>query len=638
MSILSLMALFFVASVLISGNLRDFQATVLPTPTAAPYDGLTTPILKVPDWTALSSDQWKLSYDDMPADKMLPFPTYDPDVLKTSVEKLGWKDKKDLAIRNAKITFSTPYMGNYKLDGIENAGSHLAVDIKIPMNTPIYAIGNGVVTKVANQSSGFGKHIVIKHENFPSYDDENKLVTLYSSYNHLGDTLVAEGDVVTKGQLIGKSGKTGTATTPHLHFQIDTSDAPWHPYWPFTFQEATDAGLDFTSAIDAGLGKEKALKVTVNPLKYIQKYLGAETSPSPTSTPVTTTSSSTSTNTSPTPPPVTPDELPPALPNPVESTPSVPDTTEVSPVPTTQVIDTVPATEFKIEHDGSFVENVAEKFTLKAIDADGKIVPTYTPESGVYFQVVSGAANLPAMLSSDDFKNGVAKFEVTPTSDVGFVLKASDNEISGESGLMDSTFFSDLTQDSDHYIAVKFLKKYGVINGYPDGTFRPDAIVSRAEAVKMVLNGVKTEKISGRVLPFTDVGLSDWYTDYVATAYDKNIVKGYPDSTFKPGNTVNRAEFAKMLLLAMDIQPETGITKDVYSDVKKDDWYAGYAKYFKDKKLLDTENNQFEPAKEMSRGEISEAVYRIIIVKISGEKKFTSSIVPSGEAIRKYFK
>ncbi|MBI4975133.1 M23 family metallopeptidase [Candidatus Peregrinibacteria bacterium] len=96
---------------------------------------------------------------------------------------------------------------------------------------------------------------------------------MYSSYSHLKEISVSQGDVVKKGQQIGFSGATGTATTPHLHFQIDTSDAPWHPFWPFTWKEAQDAGLDFFSAINAGLGKEKGEAVTINPLKYVQTYM-----------------------------------------------------------------------------------------------------------------------------------------------------------------------------------------------------------------------------------------------------------------------------------------------------------------------------------------------------------------------------
>jgi murein DD-endopeptidase MepM/ murein hydrolase activator NlpD len=165
-------------------------------------------------------------------------------------------------------------MGNYKFDGIEYAGSHSGTDIRLPLNTPIYAIGDGKVVKAMKSSVGFGNHVVIQHDNVPSFEDPDILTTYYSSYNHLSDFLVQPGDVVTKGQNIGFSGQSGASSLPHLHFQIDNDLAPWHPYWPFSFQEAAKAGYTYNQAVSAGLNKDKAVAVTINPLLYIQKYSG----------------------------------------------------------------------------------------------------------------------------------------------------------------------------------------------------------------------------------------------------------------------------------------------------------------------------------------------------------------------------
>ena len=63
---------------------------------------------------------------------------------------------------------------------------------------------------------------------------------------------------------------SGITTTPHLHFQIDTAEAPFHSYWPYSFKDLRELKLDFFEAVNAGLGKENAMKYTINPLDFIQ--------------------------------------------------------------------------------------------------------------------------------------------------------------------------------------------------------------------------------------------------------------------------------------------------------------------------------------------------------------------------------
>lgn len=64
---------------------------------------------------------------------------------------------------------------------------------------------------------------------------------------------------------------TGITTTPHLHFQIDNADAPFHSYWPYTFQDLRNLKINFFEAVNLGLGKENAMKYTVHPMEFVQK-------------------------------------------------------------------------------------------------------------------------------------------------------------------------------------------------------------------------------------------------------------------------------------------------------------------------------------------------------------------------------
>jgi murein DD-endopeptidase MepM/ murein hydrolase activator NlpD len=625
--------LFFTMAVFVVGkNTMDFHASVIPTRQAAPFDGTTLPVLKVPKWTSLGTDLYKAAYDSIPADKMVSLPVYNPDTLKTPADSLGWKSESDLAIRNAKITYSVVYMGNYKLDNIENAGSHLAVDIKMPDNTPVYAIANGVVDKVAEQTTGFGNHIVIKHENVPSLTNSSARTTIYSTYNHLSQVLVAEGDVVTKGQLIGKSGHSGTATTPHLHFQIDNDQAPWHPYWPYTYQEADAAGVDFWDAVNIGLGANKARQTTINPMLYVQKYLngspaqGNNDTPAPAqqtpSTPAPDQASPASTDTTPA---VSDDATPPS----VSDTPVIPDNAVTEPV--------VRAAAFAMENDTSFVANAPKTLKIKAVDASGNIVKSYKPSDAVYLEILAGGAKLPQSVKSSEFSGGAADVTITPTADATLQIKATDGTISGETRMMTASLFSDVAESSSYFQAVNFLKDHGVIDGYPDGTFKPSSVVSRVEVLKFILKGANARLISVAKLPFKDTKTGQWYSDFVATGFSKDIVKGYNDSTFKPENTVSRAEFIKMLVVAMELKIDTYVTRDPFKDVSKDAWYALYVKFAKDKNIIDARGEYFRPDEGMTREEVADALYRAIILKVSGADKYSDSLAVASDKLVQYF-
>lgn len=124
------------------------------------------------------------------------------------------------------------------------------------------------MVKVVNTENADGKYVIIRH-NSVGYSGK-AASNYYSSYLHLESTAVEEGVVVSKGQVIGKVGMTGITTTPHLHFQIDTGDAPFHAYWPYTFQDLRELKLDFFEAVNLGLGKENAMKYTVHPMEFVQ--------------------------------------------------------------------------------------------------------------------------------------------------------------------------------------------------------------------------------------------------------------------------------------------------------------------------------------------------------------------------------
>lgn len=225
------------------------------------YNGTVSPIALVPDytkWSQYGGNGEEHTFRQVPKDLLIPMPKYDPR-----------NEKHDFEHSEPGDVFSIGHMGSYET-GAEGDGSHVGVDIRVPVGTPIRSIANGIVVSVREDKGGFGKLIVVRHPHMPDPENPQYKTVLYSNYAHLSAQYVAEGDIVTKGQEIGLSGKTGFATGPHLHFQIDRDEAPWHPYWPFSWTEANEAGLNTSQAINKGLHQERGYEFTVNPVLYVQ--------------------------------------------------------------------------------------------------------------------------------------------------------------------------------------------------------------------------------------------------------------------------------------------------------------------------------------------------------------------------------
>lgn len=106
------------------------------------------------------------------------------------------------------------------------------------------------------------------------------------------------------------------------------------------------------------------------------------------------------------------------------------------------------------------------------------------------------------------------------------------------------------------------MRKELLINGYPDGTFKPDNNLTRAETATLLRRAVEMQGYKIRTDIFSDVDM--WAKDSINELASASVVNGYPDGTFKPDNSVTRAEFITML---MRIIGETG-TSSEFSDVK----------------------------------------------------------------------
>ena len=163
--------------------------------------------------------------------------------------------------------------------------------------------------------------------------------------------------------------------------------------------------------------------------------------------------------------------------------------------------------------------------------------------------------------------------------------------------------FSD-TSSSQYKEAITGLETRGVVEGYADGTFRPNMAINRAEFLKILMDArYGNAKTPDDLRCFKDLEVTTpaWYARPVCLAKELGIVEGYPDGTFKPEKQVNLVEALKMSLLSFAINPEEeGV-----------EWYTKYVNEAQSRGILTSLLSS--PAHLVTRGEMAEIAYRLVI-------------------------
>ena len=93
------------------------------------------------------------------------------------------------------------------------------------------------------------------------------------------------------------------------------------------------------------------------------------------------------------------------------------------------------------------------------------------------------------------------------------------------------------------------LNRLNLLFGYEDGTFRPQNTLTRAEFVALIVRVMAIESTyTSFSNPFSDVSSGDWFYKVVCISYDRNYVGGYPDNTFRPSASITYAEAVSILV------------------------------------------------------------------------------------------
>ncbi len=190
------------------------------------------------------------------------------------------------------------------------------------------------------------------------------------------------------------------------------------------------------------------------------------------------------------------------------------------------------------------------------------------------------------------------------------------------------TTFSDVKGDESFANAIVTLNLMGVINGYPDGTFKPEENVTRAEFTAMLIRTLNLASVgssSAAELPFTDIDDSDtsinWAIPCINTAYGMGVINGYEDQTFRPNDNVAYEEAIKMIVCTL------GYGQGV--DISGALWYADYITRANQIGLTDNASSLGQAQTPASRACIAQLLYDALEIPLVEGEKLTSKTILS---------
>lgn len=176
--------------------------------------------------------------------------------------------------------------------------------------------------------------------------------------------------------------------------------------------------------------------------------------------------------------------------------------------------------------------------------------------------------------------------------------------------------FSDLVgHPQERYIEA--LRLQGVLQGYPDGTVKPDTEVNRAELLKMAMLSFGLNVLNeASGSPFSDVPRYTWFARFIETGKEEGVIGGYADGSFRPEQTVNRAEALKIILESsrtpFDSHPQPTY---LFTDIREtavDQWFYPYAYFLRQNNIIfpnaDGSARLNDP---MTRGDLAEIIVRL---------------------------
>ena len=186
-------------------------------------------------------------------------------------------------------------------------------------------------------------------------------------------------------------------------------------------------------------------------------------------------------------------------------------------------------------------------------------------------------------IAHDEFVGGVTYKVVIPQKTVGVKNSSEVNtalswEFTTAMKEVEECTFDDVTDSHWASSMIEELCLKNHINGYPDGNFKPDANITRAEMTKILVKVEGIKEADPDNPKFKDVKPGDWYYGYVEAAVDAGLVKGYETGEFRPNQKITREEIAALIARAMGKESEAASLANEKTTFTDDQNIASWAR------------------------------------------------------------
>ncbi len=170
--------------------------------------------------------------------------------------------------------------------------------------------------------------------------------------------------------------------------------------------------------------------------------------------------------------------------------------------------------------------------------------------------------------------------------------------------------FPDVYDSEPISLELKYLVNENVVQGYPDGYFRPLNLLNRAEFTKMIVEGLIEEEIDPEQYKncFNDIG-TEWFAKYVCYSKEKGWIQGYAGNLFKPADKITKSEAVKIIVEVLGWEFPLGYNS-YFVDIEAGIWYEKYLHAAQEKNLFDKLDYFISPHELISRKQMTTMLYR----------------------------